>query len=138
MITGFDIVNEARKHIGVPFRHQGRNPSTGLDCIGLAVRVLVDLGFTLPDITNYDREPNPQMMGAAIEPHLSRIDEIDILPGCVLWMKFIREPMHIAIVTDVGMIHAYGTVGRVVEHGIDKKWSRRIYMAYRINGVVYE
>lgn len=138
MITGDDIVSEARKHLGVPFRHQGRNPASGLDCIGLAVRVISDLGFSISDITNYEREPNPVMMGAAIEPYLSRIDHRNIKPGCILWMKFIREPMHVAIVTDIGMIHAYGTIGRVVEHSIDSKWKKRIHLAYRINGVAYE
>lgn len=138
MITGSSVVREARKHIGIKFRHQGRNPATGLDCIGLAVRVLTDLGLPVSDITNYDRDPNPAMMGAAIEPYLLAVDTNEITPGCILWMKFVREPMHIAIVTDIGMIHAYGTIGRVVEHSIDSKWKKRIHRAYRINGVAYE
>lgn len=138
MITGIDIVFEARKHIGVPFRHQGRNPRTGLDCIGLAVRVLSDLGIPISDITSYERDPNPTMMGQAIEPYLSAVDPHEITPGCILWMRFLKEPMHIAIVTDMGMIHAYGTIGRVVEHSIDSKWKKRIHRAYRINGVIYE
>lgn len=138
MILASDVVAEARKHTGRPFRHQGRNPSTGLDCVGLAVRVLSDLGVDVVDSTSYEREPNPEMMAAAIEPYLSAINLTEASQGCILWIRFFKEPMHIAIVTDIGMIHAYGTIGRVVEHGIDKKWQRRIYKAYRINGVNYE
>ena len=38
------MVFAARAMIGAPFRLHGRNPPTGLDCIGLALRVLEQAG----------------------------------------------------------------------------------------------
>ena len=132
MIYSCDVESHARTFLSVRFKHQGRSKKSGVDCIGLAVCVLSELGLPIVDITNYARKPNPQMMGESIEPYLLQIPKTDIVAGCILWMQFAKEPMHIAIVTGLGMIHAYEPIGRVVEHNIDAKWNRRIYRAYKM------
>ena len=47
----------ARNYLGVPFKHQGRNPSIGIDCIGLAQLAARDCGIVAPDWTDYARHP---------------------------------------------------------------------------------
>lgn len=42
------IAQVARKYLGIPYRHMGRD-SRGLDCLGLAHLFLKDLGIDLPD-----------------------------------------------------------------------------------------
>ena len=42
-----------------------------------------------------------------------------------------REPQHVALITDKGIIHSYSGVGKVVEHALDESWRRRIVAAYR-------
>ncbi len=41
------IVACARTHVGVHFAHQGRNPATGLDCLGLLIATAKQAGFLL-------------------------------------------------------------------------------------------
>ncbi|MFC3689499.1 transglycosylase SLT domain-containing protein [Aquipuribacter hungaricus] len=46
--TGGDVVDAARRYLGVPYRWGGTDPATGLDCSGFVQRVFADLGVDLP------------------------------------------------------------------------------------------
>lgn len=134
------IVAAARRYVGTPFRHQGRQHGIGIDCAGLVVCVGREAGL-MPDYREiaYGRQPNPQRMRAQIERYADEIQPRDVQPGDLYWMRFI-EPMHMAIATRLadgraGMIHAYADAGRCVEHGLDDTWRRRIVRAYRYRGV---
>jgi cell wall-associated NlpC family hydrolase len=47
-VDGSDVVSDAKKYLGVPYRWGGTNPATGLDCSGLVQRVMKDLGVAVP------------------------------------------------------------------------------------------
>ncbi len=47
------------------------------------------------------------------------------------FMAWGREPQHVALITDHGIIHSYSGVGKVVEHSLDERWRQRIAAAYR-------
>jgi cell wall-associated NlpC family hydrolase len=49
--SGSDVVADARRYLGVPYRWGGTDPSTGLDCSGLVQRVYADLGVHLPRVS---------------------------------------------------------------------------------------
>jgi NlpC/P60 family putative phage cell wall peptidase len=129
-----EIVAEARRWLGTPYRHQGRRLGESVDCIGLVVGVAraLDLGDWAGV---YGRQPDPAWMGRELGAHLDPIEAASVLPGDVLWLRFARSPTHLAIVTDVGMIHAYSPRKRVVEHSIDMRWRRRVHAAYAFRGV---
>jgi hypothetical protein len=44
-ITGADIVSDARRYLGVPYKYGGTSRSSGLDCSGLILVVCEDLGI---------------------------------------------------------------------------------------------
>jgi len=46
--TGADVVEDAKKYLGVPYVWGGTDPKTGLDCSGLVQRVMADLGIDVP------------------------------------------------------------------------------------------
>ena len=53
-------------------------------------------------------------------------------------MRFNSDPQHFGFLSAVQpdyMIHAYAGARRVVEHGIDHVWQRRIVRAYALRGV---
>lgn len=129
----------ARKYIGVPFLHQGRNPAAGLDCVGLAKQIFMDCGLheiAAYDLTTYARNPNggelERRMRAAFGESVKELS-----PGCLVTIDFYGQARHVGIVSlmndgRLGIIHAYGRPPRVIEHGIDAKWRRRITGIYRV------
>ena len=145
MIYPDDIVAEAREWIGTPWQHQQRLKGVATDCIGLVGGVALELGIEGakewsedPDLHHYGPTPDPHLLLAGCDRFLDRIEIDDALPGDVLIMAFRRDPQHFAIVSrldPIYLIHAYSSVGRVVENGV-KIARARILRAYKYRGVV--
>lgn len=127
----------ARALIGVPWRHQGRDPAIGIDCVGLLV-----LAFGLAperDFTAYGRMPHDGML----ERHLAAVfgapvpnGVLDARPGDVAAMAYGRAIRHVGIVGDyalggLSLIHTDSTLGHVTEHPLDGKWVARVRAIYR-------
>lgn len=138
-----EFVANSRTYIGTPFRHRGRTRN-GLDCVGLAVRVLMDMDKIVIDKKVYGPEPSKDGLRDYIEQNIgspvATKEDIDngfqLELGDILLMKFTLEPHHVAIVSDYiyggdAMIHAYAAVERVVEHRLDDVWRDRILGVYR-------
>lgn len=123
-----DIVEAARKYLGVKWQHQGRS-EFGVDCLGLIVNVARDCGMEVFDSTDYSRVPDGNRLVKELDEQMIRVDVADI--GDVLLMRFGAGPQHLAIVTDVGIIHAWHGPKKVVEHVFDDEWRKRTVRAYR-------
>jgi cell wall-associated NlpC family hydrolase len=136
-MKGADVTRAAREYLGVPFRHQGRTPPLALDCAGLFVVVMRDLGFDVQDESGYGRNPYKGLLEACIDrlPFLDRIPSAEMREGDILLMRFNEAPQHIAIHAGDTMIHAYEHSGRVVEHRLADVWRARIVRVYRIKDV---
>ena len=128
-----DIVAAARAYLGVPYMHQGRTRH-GLDCIGLVIRVAHDLGLSDYDIDGYKRVPSGRRMERILAEQCTRIAVADAVAGDLLHLAYARDPQHIVLVTDKGMIHADSQRG-VVEHNRNDTHQRRVRGAYRLPGV---
>lgn len=133
MLTNNDIIIEARKWIGTPYIHQGRLINKGCDCVGLIIGIAKKLNISSFNYTAYDRQPDPDIMGKLLTENLikSNRNKQNLLHADILWIKFGKHPQHLAIVTDLGIIHSYSVVGKVVEHRIDNKWQKRIVGIFR-------
>ena len=126
------IVDKAREYLGVKFRHQGRSKETGVDCAGLVICVLRDLGMTPADSSDYNMSPNPSQMLGIILQSAVEIPRCEAMPGDVLWMRFSTQPQHVAIITENGIIHSYSKRGEVVEHSLNSVWRKRIVKCFRV------
>jgi len=131
-MTPADIIATARLAIGIPFRHEGRNPETGLDCAGLICFVAAALGVAYEDRASYPRRPSGGMLESALDGQacLVRVKGAP-QPGDILLMRFQGEPQHLAIFTGTNIIHAHQPNKRVVEHGFIGPWPRRLVRVYR-------
>jgi peptidoglycan DL-endopeptidase CwlO len=90
-VSGSDVVADARRYLGVPYRWGGTDPSTGLDCSGLTQQVYGDLGIALPRVSR-----DQAHVGTAVSS-LS-----DAQPGDLL---FFGAPIHhVAIYEGNGMM----------------------------------
>lgn len=123
-----EVVIAARTFLGVPYHHQGRSIH-GMDCAGLVVAAYDILGVTLVDLSAYGREPWKDGLRQTVEANFHKVER-DTAPGDILLLRVRREPQHLAIVTDRGMIHSYASVGKVVETDIDSFWSERVVGVY--------
>lgn len=127
----------ARIFLDIPFRHQGRDPLIGIDCIGLIVLAGRDAGMEFPmlDRTDYGRDPADGLLeeylrlafGAPVaEPQ----------PGDIVAIDYKGAVRHVGIVGEhpagLSLIHTNMAVGRVTEARIDWKWRKRIKAIFRV------
>lgn len=136
MITGLDVLAEARTWLGTPFRHQGRVKGVGVDCLGLVVGVGRSLGLSQADGTGYPRQPDGRALLSGLDAAYVPLPLGQQRAGDILVLRIRREPQHLALVTERGgMIHVHAAVGRVVETGLDAGWAARLVAAYRYPGL---
>ncbi|MCL2454520.1 MAG: C40 family peptidase [Micrococcales bacterium] len=103
--TAQDLIANARKYLGVPYVWGGSS-SSGLDCSGLVIRALGDMGIT--DFPRVAR--NQQSMGTAV-PSLSQAQPGDLL--------FFDNGRHVGIyLGDNRMIEAPAPGGKVRETAV--------------------
>ena len=129
------VIDEARSWVGVPFRHQGRDYS-GIDCVGLPIVVGQSLGLfdQRLDIANYGRLPTGELV-ERLREHCQPIPRA--VPGALVVIAWTKIAAHVAICTGETLIHAYESVGRVVEHGYRGRWIRMTHSAWALPGVEY-
>lgn len=130
------LVEEARMLVGVPFQHAGRN-AYGLDCVGLLVVATRNADMDVYDNAAYSPVVDSDYMLAELEHAATPLPiEEPLRPGDVLLFKVGRHPQHLGLVSaapgdgSIWVIHAYQTVGKVVETRLDVTWLSRIVGRY--------
>ena len=128
------IVSTAREYLDTPFSHQGRLKGVGIDCAGLVIGVARDLGLEYVDETGYPPVPNGGLFLRTVERVCTPVAADDVLPGDLAVFRFLTEPQHIAIISEIDplmLIHAWEKMGRCVENCLDATWRRRLVGFYR-------
>jgi len=125
------IVERARSLIGTRFRAQGRNPDTGLDCVGV---LMLTFGIGRDEVRRDYR-----LRGAhrkEIERHLlrhfRRVRPSEKRCGDVLWCDVTADQVHLAIHCGDSFIHADSRLRSVVETPGEPQW--QIAGVYRRRG----
>ena len=144
MITRTQFTTKARELLGAPFAHQGRNPELGVDCIGVIVWPLKQLGYTprdpaLLETANYRHYPNPDVLLAAFQQEAGEIAFEDAQPGDILMMTLEQRviPQHVALVSQIRegvlyIIHTRETTPVVVEHHLDDDSRAHVHSVWRL------
>jgi len=133
------IIEAVREALGTRFVHQGRLVGSGIDCVGLLVHAAKTLGLPHHDERAYPIAPRKRWLEEVLAKSLTRIDPEEAGPGDVLcfWIRKPDSPQHVAVLNESGgMIHTYADVGKVVEHGLDEFWKKRVSSAWRYEGAV--
>lgn len=131
------LVEVARGWIGTPWRHLGRNRQ-GIDCAGLGVVVLRELGISGYDMTAYSRIPAPGMLD-----HIRKVaDEVPLneaRPGDVIVITDAIYPFHVAFRSERDglphIIHAHAQRRKVVEEHFAHEWKKLASHAFVIRGI---
>jgi cell wall-associated NlpC family hydrolase len=129
------FVAAAKSYIGTPFHHQGRLPGVGLDCAGVVVCAAAACGMDIRDVRGYGRVPAGGMLEQAVLDHCDLVPLNEIRSGDIMLFCFLREPQHLAVFDNGMLIHAYSSVGKVVENSFDDVWRSRLRGCYRLKAM---
>ena len=113
--AGAALAAAAETLVGTPFRLHGRDPASGLDCVGLIAvalercgrRVHAPSGYRLRQLDPTALLPTVEANGlVSINGSLETGDVALLRPGPAQW--------HLAVATEGGFIEAHAGLGRVV------------------------
>jgi cell wall-associated NlpC family hydrolase len=147
MTTRAEIVAAARRALGTPYMHHQRlvGADGGIDCIGLGVWVLWEIGAKPRsfDVNGYPLQPDGTMLPLLDEHMGGRVPQSQILPGdgvVVSWGD--DRAHHFGVVAPhsiypgrLALIHAYPKQRKVCEHRLAFDGFMRFVAAYKFPGV---
>jgi cell wall-associated NlpC family hydrolase len=156
------IVSSARTYLDSPYHHDGRSREGGVDCAGLVVCAMQDLGLEVPDFIGTPQgDVYAEMCGRFGEfcfdlsvPHAAKLVyspslsvwalagtmdgnsfERVLWPGDALVFRSRAIPNHVGVMdTAGGMIHAFAGTGSVVRTPLDPQWVSRLVRIFRYRG----
>jgi len=131
------LIEEARKYLGVPWKHQGRSMK-GVDCVGFLLLAFKHINVNIIEIKGYSKSPDGIALKKIMDeqPNLKRV-HYPYLPGDVVLFRIRKHPQHVALLTgtkeNLKMIHSYnGGAKKVIEHDFAEYWRNKIVSVYRL------
>ena len=134
--TRTQVLEAARQLLGVRFRHQGRAPATGVDCVGLLVVVGRALGYpNIVDVEGYRRTPSADTIRRTLEINCDEIAPEDARDGDIWLMRLGGvKPRHVGFVNGSQILHASAKGVRSEDKSnFPPSW---FVAAFRLRGVV--
>lgn len=107
-----------------------------MDCIGLLVLSIQAIGRAVNNRIDYGKTPNMAKLHASMAEHFGPAVEDEPRPGDVVTMRWTKEECHVGVIVDhpergIGLVHCYRSSEKVIEHGLDHAWRRRIVAVFR-------
>lgn len=146
-IYGLDVIKVALTYVNTPYHHLGRLKGVGIDCAGVIVETMKELGLdTSFDMKAYQRVADGLKLAqlchnyAIMKP--IKDGHYDFEDGDIILFNFVGNPQHLGFYyNNNGMdyfIHAYNDplVNKVIKQRLDSKWKKRISGVFKIKGVV--
>lgn len=136
-----EIVAAARCWIGTPYHHQASARGVGCDCLGLVRGVWREAIGAEPEVAppyspDWAEASGGETLLEAAGRHFVPVPALRA--GCVVVFRW-RDGMpakHVGIAVTPGrLLHAYDSVGRVVETTFSDAWRRRIAAIFDFPGV---
>lgn len=102
---------DPRTLVGTPFRLHGRDPATGLDCVGVAA-----LAFAIKDAPRGYSIRTADGSGVAALIDAAGLNRVrDAVAGNLALVQSGPAQCHLIVMTEAGFVHADAAIGRVVE-----------------------
>lgn len=142
-INSKKILKVAKSWLGTKFHYTGRIKKNefndgGIDCIGLIIKIGEEIGSTfngknigIYDYLSYSRYPNFGEMQQFLDKYFVKITKKQARIGDLIYFNFSNKLEHIAIMSDVGIIHCYIEAKSVVEHHLNEYWNEKVIEFYR-------
>lgn len=108
--------------VGVPFRAQGCDPATGVDCVGVVWAAYAAAGLRLVRPRDY---PLRGWARARVEAALTAAGfvavDAEVRDGDVALIAFAAGQFHLGLIGPGSLVHAHAGLRRVVETPFDSK-----------------
>jgi hypothetical protein len=132
-VTPADVIAEARSGSACrsAIRAAASTASTASDCRSSSASRSASISPNF-EITNYGRLPSLELV-ERLKSHCQPIPAA--VPGSLIVIAWTKIAAHVAICTGDTMIHAYESVGRVVEHGYRGRWIRLTHSTWALPGL---
>ena len=126
------LPDEARKWLGTPYKHQGRQIHRGVNCLGLVAEAMKAAGHKVNDRIDYSRYPSGNLLITGLASQLKEVSLDEIDSGDILVMAQRTQANHVMIYDHQSktVIHSYFRCGCVVEQPI-KLYEGMIKKAFR-------
>jgi len=114
--AGLALARAAEGFVGTPFRFRGRDPQTGLDCVGLVAAALTKIDLPPPPLPPYSMRQSSFATQLACAAASAFEEAGDVpLPGDLLLLRPGPAQVHLGLVSVAGgLVHAHAGLGRVV------------------------
>jgi hypothetical protein len=137
------LAAEACALLGVRYRHQGRIPARGLDCLGLGYIALKAIGYVPrdPDIfsrRDYPAEADDDDLAQSLQSEAGEVSGPLQLGDVLLFRWPTQEHAgHMGVIsrlTPDGPVFAHACIShrRVTEQPLKDEWEKRLVAAYRL------
>lgn len=116
-MIGSAIALAARQCLGAPFRLHGRDPATGLDCVGLVAWALdrAGQGVMAPADYSLRMADSERVFAFAKAQQWQPLNAYPPRTGSILLLRPSPVQLHLGIVAGAHFIHAHARLRRVVE-----------------------
>lgn len=121
-MSGASGLAVARAAIGARFRLHGRDPATGLDCVGLVALALRAQGMRAAAPDDYALRTGDGALAAGALQRAGLMPVEDAMPGDVLLLRSGPGQLHLAIAGEASIVHADAVLRRVVERPGAPPW----------------
>lgn len=114
--AALQLADAAEELVGAGFRLHGRDPETGLDCIGVLAAALVRIGRPAPFPTGYTIRTRaaPELAGVAEASGFAPCKG-PVRPGDVIMVRMGPVQFHLLVAARAGQfIHAHAGLNRVI------------------------
>ncbi len=141
MPTKQALIQEALKWIDRPYKASGTQ-ECGANCLGVFGGILRNLGGLeglVGEIEKHAKYAKPIRSGEFLKlliesEYLETVSPRKMETSNFLLLRVGGEPQHMAIITEPGIVlHASGTYGRVIRHGLPRFW--KIVCEFKIVGL---
>lgn len=147
-VTRKQIVDAAMSLYGVRFRHQGRDPLTGVDCVGMLICIGRAIHYPqIFDVEGYRRVPSANVIRTTLNMNCDEIPLDEVRHGDIYLMRMGgRKPRHVGVrISDEvdiprgiepQLIHAFamGTSGKVTIESVRHRLKDCV-TGFRIRGL---
>jgi cell wall-associated NlpC family hydrolase len=123
-VSGVDLARAARALVGSAYRRDGRDPATGLDCVGVVAAALAAIGRApLPPRSTQRRRALPDLDAIAADAGLQEITD-DVTAGDILLVRCAPLQWHALVAVEPDrFVHAHAGLRRVVLGPADPAWT---------------